>query len=216
MSTPRDRAAAEPQTSTPRRLRVPLLVDVRVAAPCDASWDEMTGDERVRFCDHCQKHVYNLSAMARDDAEQLIADTEGSVCVRMYQRADGMVLTSDCPEGVRLRRRKRVAAGVAAFGIAASAAAALVTQRRPLGEVETAVMEAPEAPETSAPFTTAPAITGTAAPVATGVPVAVPARMGDIATEPSGQPVSTPPHPFRPTAGKPRIVHEPGAKTGLL
>ena len=39
---------------------LPLLDHVRVATPCSASWDDMLGDERVRFCLSCQKDVYNL------------------------------------------------------------------------------------------------------------------------------------------------------------
>ena len=29
---------------------LPLLSRARIAAPCDASWDDMVGDARVRFC----------------------------------------------------------------------------------------------------------------------------------------------------------------------
>src|SRR5688572_20020017 len=36
------------------------LTQIRVASPCRARWDEMEGDERVRFCGHCQKNVYHL------------------------------------------------------------------------------------------------------------------------------------------------------------
>ena len=91
---------------------------VRIATPCPISWEQMTGDNRVRFCDHCQLNVYNLSALSRLDAEKLIASTEGRLCARLFRRADGTVLTEDCPLGLRaLRRRvaKRTAAIFAAI-----------------------------------------------------------------------------------------------------
>src|SRR5437868_12561871 len=102
--------------------RLPLVLEnLRIATPCTADWDEMAGDERVRFCGKCEKNVYNLSAMTREAGEALVREKEGRMCVRMYQRTDGTVLTSDCPVGVRRERlRARIWARVS--GMAASAA----------------------------------------------------------------------------------------------
>ena len=41
------------------------LEHVKVAAPCPADWERMVGDERVRYCNKCSLHVYNLSGMSR-------------------------------------------------------------------------------------------------------------------------------------------------------
>lgn len=82
--------------------------DIRVASPCNARWNDMSGDERARFCGSCQKHVYNLSAMTRVQIEALVSEKEGKFCGRFHRRADGTMLTADCPS--RLRRiRARVA-----------------------------------------------------------------------------------------------------------
>ena len=53
------------------------------------------------FCHLCQKKVYNLSAMTRGEGERLLAKSEGNMCVCMYRRQDGTVMTTDCPVGVR-------------------------------------------------------------------------------------------------------------------
>jgi len=105
----------------PRSL--PLLEDVAIAAPCSADWEQMVGDDRVRFCRSCEKNVYNLSGMPRDEAEALLAARDGKMCVRLYKRADGTVLTSDCPVGVQRRRRRRAVAGVLGGGLLAAGAA---------------------------------------------------------------------------------------------
>jgi len=111
------------------RARLPVLDNLRVAAPCSASWDAMVGDDRVRACGDCNKNVYNLSDMMRDEAEALIREKEGKLCVRYFQRADGTILTKDCAVGVKRRRRRRfVAAGVAA-SLAGSTLAYLNTRR---------------------------------------------------------------------------------------
>jgi hypothetical protein len=91
---------------------------LRIATPCPISWEQMTGNSRVRFCGNCQLNVYNISELSRSEAEALIASTEGRLCARLFRRADGTILTKDCPVGLRaLRRRvsKRVAAVLAAI-----------------------------------------------------------------------------------------------------
>lgn len=79
---------------------------VRVAAPCPARWAQMRGDERVRFCDQCQLHVYNLSALTRREAVQLIRNCEDRLCIRFYRRADGTIITRNCPVGLRALKQR--------------------------------------------------------------------------------------------------------------
>jgi len=68
----------------------------------------MKGDERARFCGQCRKHVFNFSAMTSAEVEALVQQKEGRLCGRYFQRADGRMLTADCPTGVA-RRRNRAA-----------------------------------------------------------------------------------------------------------
>lgn len=74
----------------------------------------MIGDARARFCGSCDRHVYNIVGLSRSEIESLVENTEGRLCVRMYQRADDTVLTQDCPVGLRaLRKRAATFAGAA-------------------------------------------------------------------------------------------------------
>lgn len=121
----------------PRRL--PLLERIAVKTSCSASWSDMVGDEFVRFCCTCSKNVYDLTAMDPDDAElflaQHVAAGELLPCVRIYRRADGRVLTSECPTGASRRHLRRVAGALAA-GVAGAvllAGAADVAMRPTLG-----------------------------------------------------------------------------------
>lgn len=93
------------------------LNNIKIASPCSANWDEMYGSERKRFCGECKLNVYNLSGMSRDEAENLVTSSEGRLCVRFYKRADGSVITEDCPVGwARVKQRARVLA-TAAFSL---------------------------------------------------------------------------------------------------
>jgi hypothetical protein len=96
------------------------LESITVASPCEASWEEMVGDDRVRFCRRCQRNVYNLSEMSRREALELVRLSEGRLCARFYRREDGTVLTQDCPVGLRAARRKLM------FLLGGAAAAALL------------------------------------------------------------------------------------------
>ncbi|MDQ3818627.1 MAG: hypothetical protein M3362_13250 [Acidobacteriota bacterium] len=101
------------------RQRTSPLDNVSVAAPCSVGWDSMVGTERVRFCGQCNLNVYNLSAMSKAEAEHLVAQTEGRLCVRYYRRGDGTILTKNCPVGLRAikRRLSRVVAASASAAI---------------------------------------------------------------------------------------------------
>jgi hypothetical protein len=112
------------------RRSLPLLDQVKVASPCDRDWNEMLGDDRVRFCLGCEKNVFNLSAMKREEAEALLRERLGNdLCVRFYQRTDGTILTEDCPVGVKKKRRKKIALAVAGAGAMALAAATLMAKQ---------------------------------------------------------------------------------------
>jgi hypothetical protein len=87
-----------------------------VSSPCNADWETMPGDERVRFCNQCHLNVYNISALTRKQAEKLIADTEGRLCAKLYRRADGTIITRDCPIGIRAIKRRVFHVANAALG----------------------------------------------------------------------------------------------------
>ncbi|HJS51795.1 MAG TPA: hypothetical protein VJ781_07825 [Pyrinomonadaceae bacterium] len=75
------------------------LNNIKIASPCSADWEGMFGNERKRFCADCKLNVYNISGMTRPEAETLLEQSEGRLCVRYYRRADGTILTQDCPVG---------------------------------------------------------------------------------------------------------------------
>lgn len=82
------------------------LEQVRVGEPCPADWEAMRGDERVRFCEGCRRHVHNLSAMTRDEAERLVCEAAGRLCVRFQPSPAGGVLTLDYQKARPHARRR--------------------------------------------------------------------------------------------------------------
>jgi len=89
-----------------RKSDAELINKIKIATPCTADWDSMTGDERKRFCGQCKLNVYNVEKLAPAEVISLIQENEGKVCMQLYRRQDGTVLTENCPVGLRKLRDK--------------------------------------------------------------------------------------------------------------
>jgi carboxypeptidase family protein/ankyrin repeat protein len=53
-----------------------------ITSPCTENWDAMIGNDRVRFCSHCQLFVNDLSQLNRKQIRRLILKSKGRLCVR--------------------------------------------------------------------------------------------------------------------------------------
>ncbi len=109
-----------------RTISLPLLDRVQTASPCDVGWENMIGDDVSRHCAQCDMEVVNIASMTRAEAEAFLqarfdpdgAERGGRVCARIYRRADGTILTRDCPVGLAaVRRRIRMVAARVAAGL---------------------------------------------------------------------------------------------------
>ena len=90
----------------------------------------MQGDDRVRYCELCNLQVYNIAAMTQREAASLISGTEGRLCARLYRRADGTVITKDCPIGLRAIRRRAARMTAAAFAALVTLATSVFGQKQ--------------------------------------------------------------------------------------
>lgn len=108
-----------------------LLDRIQVQTPCQTDWHSMRGDERVRHCAQCNKHVYNLSQMTRAQAEALLKRTNGKLCARFERRADGSILTAEATSSRwRLNPRfLRVASATISAALSLSPSVAAKTPR---------------------------------------------------------------------------------------
>jgi hypothetical protein len=111
-----------------------ILDRITVPTPCTADWDAMTGNEEVRFCEHCSKHVNNLSEMTRKQALELVSRSKGQLCVRYYRRPDNTIQTRTAPPAPlhQIKRRvSRLAAGAFTAAISLCSTVAAQTQTNP-------------------------------------------------------------------------------------
>lgn len=95
-----------------------LLDAVTIDVPCTVPWDSMTGDARRRFCATCRLHVHDVSQISRDEALSLLGRKASGerVCLRIWRRPDGRVLTRDCRSAVKALRRRAALAVTALLG----------------------------------------------------------------------------------------------------
>jgi hypothetical protein len=194
------------------------LEELQIASPCPAEWNDMVGDERVRFCGLCDKNVYNLSGLTRREATALVTDREGSVCIRMFRRADGTVLTSDCPVGVRAavhRARREVLFAAATTVAAVTALLAFLggsfTKKAcaRLTDVRTTIVEQAHEIPVPEPLTGAPPPLPPATPVMGGVAMPPPSPPSPPSTPLMGKVAP----PERPTMGE---AVAPSPRTGRI
>lgn len=107
-----------------RQLVRARVLEAEIATPCPASWADMKGDDRVRYCGGCKKHVYNFAELTRDEIDAVITKHEGKPCARLFVRADGMMITKDCV--VQLRKPSRLVGAIAVGAVGAAFAVAAI------------------------------------------------------------------------------------------
>jgi hypothetical protein len=113
---------------------------VRVASPCSVAWESMTGNSRVRHCGSCDLNVYNTAGMTSREIETLVRKSEGRVCIRLHRRADGTVLTKNCPTGLNAMRRRAVRLGSACLSMIFGLMSLTYAQKNdPLTSTDTAI-----------------------------------------------------------------------------
>ena len=90
-----------------------FLNNLTIPSPCSADWNSMVGNDQVRFCEHCSLDVHNLSRMTRNQAQRLVARSNGRLCVRYHHDSSGRPLTLPLSQKLhRINRRvSRIAAG---------------------------------------------------------------------------------------------------------
>jgi hypothetical protein len=83
-----------------------VLDRIEIPLPCHVPWADMTGDDRIRFCGDCHQNVYNVAMFTRAEATRLLNDSSGRVCLRIFRRPDGTVITDDCRARLRAARKR--------------------------------------------------------------------------------------------------------------
>jgi hypothetical protein len=129
----------------------------------------------VRHCRQCDLDVHNFSMMSRAEVERLLATKRGRLCGAFFRRADGTIITRDCPVGLKALRARAawmVARIAAAVGLIVGGALAF---GRPTRESPTALRDRqPFALLTS--WLSPPPVLPGSVPVAGDIMLAPPAR----------------------------------------
>ncbi|HEU0178713.1 MAG TPA: carboxypeptidase-like regulatory domain-containing protein [Blastocatellia bacterium] len=73
------------------------LDQLQIVSPCSTDWDQMSGDEKKRFCAECDKFVYDFSQMTRQQVEAIVSIHRGRMCARITRLPDGSLLTLETP-----------------------------------------------------------------------------------------------------------------------
>jgi len=96
-------------------------MDLRISSPCPKSWNELRGNDRIRYCDECKLNVYNLAEMSTQEVEALVRRSSGRLCGRLYVRGDRTATRRSCPKGDAAAPLRKFALIGGALGLAAFA-----------------------------------------------------------------------------------------------
>jgi hypothetical protein len=123
-----------------------FLNNVTIPSPCSADWNSMIGNDQVRFCEHCNLDVHNLSLMTRNQAQRLVARANGRLCVRYHHDPAGRPVTLPVRQKLHRigRRVSRIAAG--AFTATLSVTSAMAQQP---GNSQSVSLNPPNATQTN-------------------------------------------------------------------
>ena len=100
--------------------RMPQPLEIR--KPCPRLWEDLQGDERRRFCSECALHVHNSAELTAREAQALVSEAEGRVCMRIEYD----------PQGAPIHRETRVAR-LSRWALSAGAALLAACQGGPSG-----------------------------------------------------------------------------------
>lgn len=157
-----------------------LLDRIDVKAPCSENWEEMTGNDSVRFCSHCSKDVYDISTMTRAKAEKFVRDSNGRLCVRYVKDARGKVVTAPT-RLTPIKRQATVAAGVLAASISLSVSSHAQTQpQAPQGVTRATEAAKSKLAESATTFSLSGTVTDSLGSVVPGAKVVLNSKEGYI------------------------------------
>jgi hypothetical protein len=115
-----------------------FLKNLTIPSPCSTDWNSMKGNDQVRFCEHCDLSVFNLSTMTRHQAERLVTRSNGRLCVQFVADPNGKPLFAEAGQKLyRISRRaSRIAAGAFTAALSVSSAVANTSQNSQSWQLE--------------------------------------------------------------------------------
>jgi len=115
-------------------MRNSLPFELKIAKPCQQSWQEMHGTTSERHCSSCRKNVHNLAVMSSRGIVKTIAEANGHLCARITRRADGSIITADSAE------RSGLISGVAGALVGGALSAGAAAAQSPAGQSGKAIV----------------------------------------------------------------------------
>ncbi len=80
--------------------------DFAIDVPCPIPWSSMKGNNNVRYCKVCDLNVHNLSSMTENEVNAFLESNSDGVCVNLFRRPDGTIVTDRCPPALRVVQEK--------------------------------------------------------------------------------------------------------------
>lgn len=103
-----------------------------IGKACPMRWQDLHGSSKRRFCEQCQLHVHNLSAMSARERDRFVRESGGRACIAYRLNADGTLHAPTWWSRVTWPLRHPRAAALAVLGTVLPFAFSACTQTEPL------------------------------------------------------------------------------------
>ena len=112
---------------------------LKINKPCSEHWENMTPNERGRFCDSCAKNVIDFTKLSQAEISKKVQSTKGEICARVTkQQLETPLLHLEVQKKYKLPYSNMAASILLASTMAVSTS--VQAQQQP-GKAQTAVVQ---------------------------------------------------------------------------
>lgn len=106
---------------------------LKIDFPCTADWNQMRGNERIRYCEECNKYVYDFARLPRRQVEEMMAASPGRICAKLTYKNNSLVFLDSKPRPrPESHRASPLAAAILTAMLGINTGAALPVMAAPL------------------------------------------------------------------------------------
>lgn len=77
------------------------MAEIKIASPCNVPLSEMEDRGNCFHCNSCKLNVYHFSNLTNAEIADLLNENNEKLCIGIFRREDGTMITKDCPLGLR-------------------------------------------------------------------------------------------------------------------
>jgi hypothetical protein len=109
---------------------------LKLQTPCDENWENMTPNEKGRFCDSCSKNVIDFSQMSLTEITKIMKKSDDNICARVSKKQLDIPLLDFTENRNYKLPYSQIAAGLMISGSLIAAQPSVTQNSIPVAQIE--------------------------------------------------------------------------------